>query len=119
MQISSSSSITLYGRKSLLPQKTPRSTEYTEVNASPGSTTRKMLTHRSSAKRNESLPRAKNSNSSRGRAMPNVSAMPAVITLFTLSFLPSERYFVIRRETVMGVPEQVTVSKNPNTESAT
>ena len=52
-------------------------------------------------------------------ATNRVNKIPAVITFLTLSGRFSALYLVINRETVIGVPEQVMVSKNAKTDSQT
>ena len=102
-----------------MPQKTPRSTEYTEVNISPGRTIRKIGIQRSSANKKEKfLPKMKKKMQT-GIATKTVAKSPAVITFGMRCFWPCALYFVISRETVIGVPEQVMVNKSAKTERAT
>ena len=119
MQTSSKSSITLYGRKSLSPQNTPRSTEYTEVKINPGKTTKNIFAHLSSVNKNENALLNTKNIVHTGIAIIMVKSKPADITFATFSCLFSARYLVISRETVIGVPAQHAVNSNAKTESAT
>ena len=85
----------------------------------PGRITKKIFKHLSSAKRKESLLFKRKKIKQTGIASVRVYKIPAVITFLFLSNLPSAEYFVIRRDTVMGVPEQIRVKIKPKTERAT
>lgn len=72
---------------------------------------------RLSAKRKLSFSVKKNENIKIGMASESVIVMPAVITEFCLFKLPSARYLLINRDTVMGIPDEHTVSSSAKTDS--
>ena len=109
----------LYGKKSLLPQKTPLKTEYIEVKINPGKITKKTFKQRLSANTNDKLFLKNTKNKQTGIAQARVSAKPEEIICCTFRWLFSALYLVINLETVTGVPEQQIVYTSPKTESAT
>ena len=54
-----------------------------------------------------------------GKVVAMVKVIPAVITEKTFLFFPSARYLVINLETVIGVPEEVSVKRRAKTDKAT
>jgi len=72
---------------------------------------------RLSAKRKLSLSVKKNEKIKIGTASERVIVMPAVITEFCRFKLPSARYLLINRDTVMGIPDEHTVSSSAKTDS--
>ena len=72
---------------------------------------------RLSAKRKLNLSVKKKQNIKLGMASERVIVMPAVITEFCLFKLPSARYLLINRETVIGIPDEHTVSSSAKTDS--
>ena len=86
---------------------------------SPGRIIKNTGKHLSSAKIKESLLEKAKNNKQTGKERPKVKQIPAVITLRFFVKFPSALYLVINLETVIGVPEQITVKISPKTERAT
>ena len=61
-------------------------------------------------------PLLEKTNSVKGTHSKKESSIPAEITPWTLSNLFSDLYFIIILETVIGIPDDVTVIKSPRTE---
>lgn len=72
---------------------------------------------RLSAKRKLNLSVKKKQNIKIGTASERVIVMPAVITEFCRFKLPSARYLLINRDTVMGIPDEHTVSSSAKTDN--
>ena len=117
MTVSSRSSVALYGKKFFVPQKTPLSSAYTELKINAGAISLNRLRHLVSANKNDSFSVNNIEKIKIGTASNKVINIPAVITEFWRFWLPSARYLLIKRETVIGIPEEHTVKSNAKTDS--
>lgn len=93
-------------------------TAYTELKVREGSRTSSTAMQRGSEKRKSKASCAKKSTQNTGTEKSNAQTSAAVTTDCCAFLLFFALYFVIRRDTVSGIPEDAAVISTAKTESA-